>query len=377
MHISYIQNMRLPTEKAHGYQIMKTCEAISTLNINIDLIVPDRKTLINQDPFLHYHINETFSISRHKVIDFTGTAPIFLKPLAFALERWTFFKYLKNNLPKDADIFYTRDAWLAPKIKQITNKPVFLELHAMPNQEQIKKLDKIDGVLCLTKWIENEIHGFLPNIKTTFLPDAVDLDVFDPTQTQEQSRNELGVPADEIMIAYGGRFSTMEQGKGLAMLDRVVTKLSEKFPKIKLYLIGGSSEEFTGLEKQKPSDTTICIPSVSRDKLAQYYRAANFLVMPFPNTHHYAHEMSPLKLFEYMASGTPIITSDLPSVREILNDESAYFFTADDIASFETTITKCINDIHAFNKALKAKELIFSYTWEKRAFNLLQFIQTK
>lgn len=49
------------------------------------------------------------------------------------------------------------------------------------------------------------------------------------------------------------------------------------------------------------------------------------IVMNYPNTEHYAHFMLPLKLFEYMASSVPIVTSDLPSVMEILNKNNFLF----------------------------------------------------
>ena len=50
----YIANARIPTEKAHGIQIMKMCEAFAGLGVDVEIIVPKRsvKALINEDPFV-------------------------------------------------------------------------------------------------------------------------------------------------------------------------------------------------------------------------------------------------------------------------------------------------------------------------------------
>jgi hypothetical protein len=46
MKICYIAAIRLPTEKAHGLQIMKTCEAFAAAGHDVELVVSDRATPI-------------------------------------------------------------------------------------------------------------------------------------------------------------------------------------------------------------------------------------------------------------------------------------------------------------------------------------------
>ena len=56
--ISYIIPSRLPTEKAYGFQILKTCSSLShEKNIsNINIIYPKRKNFINEKPFDYYDL---------------------------------------------------------------------------------------------------------------------------------------------------------------------------------------------------------------------------------------------------------------------------------------------------------------------------------
>ncbi len=241
--------------------------------------------------------------------------------------------------------------------------------------KSIKKLSSSDGVLCVTKWMENEIKKRLPTMRTNFLPDSVDLDVFDPVLTKEQARQKLGLSTHAKIIAYGGRFTTMEKCKGLDQLDKAVSEIAKTIPDAVCYMVGGFKEDFAKVEGREPSATTQCIKSVDRSTLALYYRAADALVMPFPNIHHYAYEMSPLKLFEYMASGTTIVTSDLPSVREIVDEDSAYFFEAGNSSTLIHALTRTLEDTKvSVAKAANAHDKVQAFTWENRAKQILIFI---
>lgn len=62
MNIAYLANIRLPTEKAHGVQIMKTCEAFARHGAKITLIVSSRNRTIQQDPFAYYNVKRNFDV---------------------------------------------------------------------------------------------------------------------------------------------------------------------------------------------------------------------------------------------------------------------------------------------------------------------------
>ncbi|PIZ49160.1 glycosyl transferase family 1, partial [Candidatus Woesebacteria bacterium CG_4_10_14_0_2_um_filter_39_14] len=111
-------------------------------------------------------------------------------------------------------------------------------------------------------------------------------------------------------------------------------------------------------------------------KVIRYIKAMDALVIPFPNKPHYAFYASPLKLFEYMASGRPIIASDLPALREILNDKNALFFKPDDAPDLARAI-KMLKSSQMLGYHLSQQALadVQQYTWQKRAKNILNFIK--
>ncbi len=70
MRIYYVANARIPTEKAHGIQIMSMCEAFASLGHEVTLVVPKRKNTLTDDPFLYNGVAKNFSIEQIATLDF-------------------------------------------------------------------------------------------------------------------------------------------------------------------------------------------------------------------------------------------------------------------------------------------------------------------
>src|SRR4030042_1972794 len=134
MKLIYITNARIPTEKAHGLQIMKMCEAFAAFKIKnqklkikdtiqnsklsddsgVQLIIPRRINSIKQDPFEYYDVKKVFKVKRISCLDLFWKKIIPLK-ISFYIQWfsfavfaviYTFFRYKKSD-----NIFYSRD-WL-------------------------------------------------------------------------------------------------------------------------------------------------------------------------------------------------------------------------------------------------------------------------
>ena len=106
-----------------------------------------------------------------------------------------------------------------------------------------------------------------------------------------------------------------------------------------------------------------------------FIKSADVLLLPnIPSTQESTFYTSPIKMFEYMASGVPIVASDLPSIREILNDRNAVLVKAGDASDLLRGITQALNDEK--NKfGMQAKKDVQQYTWLARAQNILKFIK--
>src|SRR3989338_2165519 len=70
MKLVYISNSRMPSEYAHGLQVMHMCEAFVQNGCDVELIVPKRVNKIKKDPFSYYSIKKSFSIKNLLNLDF-------------------------------------------------------------------------------------------------------------------------------------------------------------------------------------------------------------------------------------------------------------------------------------------------------------------
>src|SRR3989338_9661589 len=126
----YIANARIPTEKAHGIQIMKMCESMGELEVGdgkleIELIVPRRLNPIKQDPFDYYGVKRNFKIIKLPTLDLIsfglGQFGFFAETLIFLISSAIYLFFRKYN------ILYTRE-W--PAVLFFRN--IVLEIHSLP-----------------------------------------------------------------------------------------------------------------------------------------------------------------------------------------------------------------------------------------------------
>lgn len=373
----YIANARLPTEKAHGIQIMKMCESLSGLEVGgrkleVELVAPRRLNPIRQDPFEYYGVRRVFKITKLPTLDFISLG---LGSFGFFAETIIFLTAARIYLLfKKYDILYTREP-----LAGLFFRNVVMELHSLPLSPPADMagearppnflLQKIwknaKALLVLTSFIKNELirHGVSAD-KVLVLPDAVDLEKFDIKISKDEARKKLGLPQDKKIVVYTGQ---LFDWKGAEMLVRAGEML--KSQNIEIYIVGGgglpkatANLHFVG---QKPhfqiplwlkAADVLVLPNTGEQKISRYYT-------------------SPMKMFEYMASGRPIVASDLPSLREILTENDTLFFKAGDSHDLARAIKEVLaNPPLADRLAQNALQKVQNYTWQNRARRAIDLI---
>ena len=379
MQLYYIANLRLPTEKAHGTQIMRMCGAFATSNIQhptsnteeellavgsgqlvVTLVVPFRwRTKLLRgvtDVFAYYGAQKNFRIVTLPSLDLFPLTRFFpfLDRAAFAIQYgsflffvFCFFLYVRRR----PAVVYTRDSHIARLALHFT-KHVFLELHTIPKQDDIETAQGTEGVIAVTRGLKNALveHG-IDTKKILVAPDAVDGKVFDAiTASSTELRKQLHLPLDAKLIGYAGRLKTFEQEKGIPELLEAFALLQQERKDVRLVIVG----------------------HVSPTEVPKYLKGFDVLVAPFPKTPHYEIAMSPLKIFEYMAAHKPMVVSDLPSLREILSEDTAYFFEPGNAKNLAQTLERVFtHPAEASQKAERVQKISQEHTWEKRAEHIV------
>ncbi len=360
MNITYLANIRLPTEKAHGIQIMETCKALAEAGHRVTLLIPTRWNVISQDPFSFYNIKENFTITKVRTPDLVAFGPVgfLIQSLVFARRA---LKVLEKN---QVDVLYGRDEiplWICRKIRNV--KKIW-ESHVGVWNFFTRGLINADfRIVAISDGLKAfyRKHGVLDKT-LSIIPDGVDTQAFNVTLSKGEVRAQLQLPEEKKIVLYTGHLYAR---KGVDTLATAAKSLSEN---IDTYFVGGTEQDIEQFRSRYTSDGIHIVGHVSHALVPLWLRAADVLILPNTAQDTAASlYTSPMKLFEYMASGTPIVSSDVPAVREVLGTETAYFAEPDNPAALARAIREALADLGAQERAKKAQEEALRYDWVTRA----------
>jgi len=381
MKLIYIINARIPNQKAHGYQVCKMCEEFACNDIKVELWIPTRHDQIKQDPFIFYDLARNFKIKKIKSFDFLKFYK-YLGKYSFWLQSILYLAKLLFKKVNKESVIYSRNPEIAWLFSMRCRKVIF-EAHRWSKKAWLYKFLIKHAAVIIT--VTNEMkkifinNGFSKN-KILIAPDGVDLKKFDISITKEQARRKTKLPLEKLILGYTGSFKTMGEDKGIIDIFKAIKILLLSYPNIFFVAVGGNEDDIQEHQKIAKnigvSNNIALLERVSMNRLAIYQKACDILLMPFPYTRHYAYYMSPLKMFEYMASKRPIIASGLQSVREILNKNNAVLVKPGDYKDLADGIEKVIID-KAFGNRLAEQALkdVLEYSWKERANKILNFIK--
>lgn len=257
------------------------------------------------------------------------------------------------------EIIYVRQivtaAWWAGLLGRLYGARVIYEAHdwetANPSRAKerwaeglLHLLDRValthsDGVVSLTQHFLDELDriGWTPR-QATVIPDAFDSQVYGP-QDRAAARDALGLDHDSYVVVYAG-MTFAHRG-----LDRLIAAFADaQIANARLIFVGGRQREVAALKAQAESlrlTNVAFVPPQPQPTVARYLAAADVLAIPDTVTDVTA---SPLKLFEYMAMSRPIITVDLPALREVIDESAARFVRRGDVADLRDALIELAAD---------------------------------
>lgn len=369
MKLIYIANSRIPTEKAHGIQIMKMCEAFSDAGVNVELVLPMRLNYIKESPFIFYGTKHNFKIHRLPCIDLVGCGKLgfYIQSFSFAIA--SFFYILKKN----ADFIYSRDE-LPLYFLSFFKKNIFWEIHTPKWNFVSRRVLKVSkGIISITHGLKNFYMQNGVKAEIIFVaPDGVDLKQFDINMGKDKIRENLELAKNKKIVMYAGH---LYDWKGVQVLADASLGLPSD---VAVVFLGGTDIDIASFrEKNKDKKNIFILGRKSHSDVSYYLKSANVLVLPNSAKSEISEKYtSPMKLFEYMASGIPIVASDLPSIREVLSNNNAILVRPDDPKDLADGICIGLKDsILSGNIGSKSLADAVKYTWESRASNILDFIK--
>jgi len=192
-----------------------------------------------------------------------------------------------------------------------------------------------------------------------------------------EARGALNLPTNKKIISYVGFFKTMGMRKGLGTMIAALAQLDTE--DIIMLFVGGTEKEINEYKNFAESkgvlDRCIFIGRKSAEEVAIYQRASDVLVIPYPNEPHFREHGFPMKVYEYMASGRPIIYSKLDLVEEVIGD-CGFGFEADSYLDLAKVISRVLSrpeEAEASSKLALLK--VKNYTWDAKAERIIKFLE--
>lgn len=351
----YIANIRIGSERAHAIQVRSMVAALAA-TLPVTLILPRRGTW--EDPGLPAMVH----IVRIPVPDTVawGRLGFWLEYLCFALFSGVYAALARGDV-------VTRE-YLCAILPAFVGKRVLWESHRGEWNAGVRLALSLGArIVAISGGLRDfyKARGVAEG-RITVLHDAIDPSLFERPEPKARSRERLGLPQNARIAMYIGG---LDAWKGVGTLCEAKAYL----PDVEVVLIGGSEAELVPLRREHPHVRFLGHRPYA--ELADNQAAADVLVLP--NTAKEAISSSytsPMKLFAYMTSGIPIVASDLPSLREVLDESCALLVTPDDPQALAQGIMRAFEGGSAA-LAQEAKRRSLRYTWDARAQHMAAFMK--
>lgn len=376
--LTYIANARFPTEKANGLQVIRMCEAFQDQGVSTTLLHPARHqpgALKGVNLFEYYGVRTPFVVKTLSNVDISRTER-WLPHEAFVVAHfahsaawaWYAARFASRLVP--SDLFVTRDITVATALG-LRRLPTVLELHKAPQRWSLRLLRdlvtkrRLRLLVTLTAALRETLISNNVDAKSALvLHDGVDLTRYAVIAERPW--------ADSLpVVLYSGQLFG-EKG-----IDTLVDAARLLAGDAEIKIVGGMPHHVKAwrerLEANGPANVEF-LGHLSPERLPALQKGADVLALPNSGRHpHSARYTSPMKLFEYMAAGRPILASNVTSVGEVLrHGDNAWLVPADDPLAFAEGVRTLLLE-HDLGERLasRARADVQEYTWDIRARRML------
>lgn len=222
---------------------------------------------------------------------------------------------------------------------------------------------KIDGLIAVSKVARDSVSKYFPG-NYRIIPNGIDANRFRPGVEPMEKLKKFSPK-----ILFVGRF---EPRKGLKYLLQAFPMITDQFPAAKLIVVGRGFLEryYRRYVEEHIKENVIFVGHVSPEDLPRYYASCDIYCSPATGAESFG-----IVLLEAMATAKPIVASDIPGYKTILEDEKdGLFFKACDPESLAEKIIYLLKNKERMKKMGEAgRKKALQYDWQIVTKQVLNF----
>jgi glycosyltransferase involved in cell wall biosynthesis len=259
--------------------------------------------------------------------------------------------------------------WKLPFILEVNDasfvvrvRPLFLK--RLARMCELYVFEKADAIITVSEAFKRMIaKQGVTEEKIHVIPNAINPTLYMNDYEPALIRQKYGIPTNAKVIGFVGRVVPWH---GLDILFKNINLLVQHEPNIHMLIVGDCSHMTFQLEEKAMSYITFT-QHVPHDEIPHYLSAMDILVLPRSNTYG-----SPMKLFEYMASGKPVVAPRLGPITEIITDGvEGILFEPENEQDMINAILRSLDE-SARQLGDCARKKVFKYhTWSQNAERIL------
>lgn len=383
MRITYISNSEIPSRTANSVQVMKVCQAMAQSGHDVTLLSPGGSTEPSAalgSVWHHYGVSPVFRINWLSV---PSPVPDPLPSYLYAARAATYCCSTGRG-----SLVYARHLSGALAAARMRRRIVF-EAHDLPASygrlgprwfERLLGQRSLARLVVITHALRESLEERWPDLMArndvVVAPNGVDLERFEHLPDPGGARRRVHITGTGFVAGYAGH---LYPGRGI----EVILELARRCPDVEFLVVGGDPEAVRTYEdvlRREPLPNVTFTGFVASPDLPLFLAACDVLLMPYQprvtvagGRVNEARWMSPLKVFEYLASGRAILASRLPVLGEVLNEDNAVLVDPTDTDAWESALRRVRGDDHWRQRlGVQARTDAERYTWNRRVDTCLR-----
>ncbi len=395
MRIIYPANIRLPSERANTIQITNTCRAMAEAGAETHLIARRMDARSDEECLAYYGLDPHPNLHLHRLRALNTHSHPGLWNRSF--QALCLARMMRLCARRRPTVVISREIGFALallKLRPLLGAKVIFETHDIGfltlrhfddiiatgrtydeadarrvHEKEASLFRRVDAAAPITDQLKRLIEEhFRPDCPIEVMRSGVSLDA-PPRRPDPDARPKL--------VLYTGQ---VYRWKGVEVLVQALRDV----PHARLVVVGGLPYEAdldnlkAFAREQGVSDRCEFPGSAPPPQVLDHLARAHAAVIPLTDTVASRYFTSPLKLFQYMASGAPIVASDLPTTREVLTHErNALLVPPGDPAALAAALRRLLSDpALAERLGAQARRDVVPYSWERRGRRFLDLAES-